>query len=233
MPASSPAAPGNRTAPDDPRPAHPDQQRPAPAAEALTRHGVTVVTATIVLMTFAFSLGNVTRLCLDLGITAWIAWLVGPAVDLSVVGLLAGMRYLSLHGYTHEQLKGLQRMLRFCGLLTLAPNTAEAASHHQYGTALVDAVGPALLIGWWPARGCSARSTPSALLPATQASSRGTRLSISSPRSLRRHARLSYRPHCWPGQENWIPSTVRRPAGRSPATTSAPICGLAATAQAL
>ena len=45
-------------------------------------------------MTFAFSLGNVTRLCLDLGITGWIAWLVAPAVDLSVVGLLTGMRFL-------------------------------------------------------------------------------------------------------------------------------------------
>ncbi len=36
-------------------------------------------------------------MCLDLGVKAWIAWLVGPAVDLSVVGLLAGMRFLSLH----------------------------------------------------------------------------------------------------------------------------------------
>ena len=99
-------------------------------------------------MTFAFSLGNVTRLCLDLGITAWIAWLVGPAVDLSVIGLLAGMRFLSLHGYTDDQLAGLQRMLRFCGLLTLALNTAGALGHRQFGTALVDAVGPALLIGW-------------------------------------------------------------------------------------
>ena len=99
-------------------------------------------------MTFAFSLGNVTRLCLDLGITAWIAWLVGPAVDLSVVGLLTGMRFLSLHGYTDAQLARLQRMLRFCGLLTLALNTAGALGHRQYGTALVDAVGPALLIGW-------------------------------------------------------------------------------------
>jgi hypothetical protein len=39
-------------------------------------------------------------------------------------------------------------MLRFCGLLTLALNTAGAVGHRQYGTALVDAVGPALLIGW-------------------------------------------------------------------------------------
>ena len=99
-------------------------------------------------MTFAFSLGNVTRLCLDLGITAWIAWLVGPAVDLSVIGLLTGMRFLSLHGYTDAQLAKLRRMLRFCGLLTLALNTAGALGHRQFGTALVDAVGPALLIGW-------------------------------------------------------------------------------------
>ena len=44
------------------------------------------------------------KLCLDLGITAWIAWLVAPAVDLSVIGLLTGMRFLSLHGYTDDQL---------------------------------------------------------------------------------------------------------------------------------
>ena len=58
------------------------------------------------------------------------------------------MRFLSLHGYTHDQLARLRRMLRFCGLLTLALNTAGAIGHRQYGTALVDAVGPALLIGW-------------------------------------------------------------------------------------
>jgi hypothetical protein len=99
-------------------------------------------------MTFAFSLGNVTQLCLDLGITAWIAWLVGPAVDLSVVGLLAGMRFLSLHGYDDQQLTKPRRLLRLCGVLTLALNTAGALGHQQYGTALVDAVGPVLLIGW-------------------------------------------------------------------------------------
>jgi hypothetical protein len=129
-------------------PAVPVQPGIPQPGEALTRRAVTAVTAAIVVMTFAFSLGNVTRLCMDLGITAWIAWLVGPAVDLSVVGLLTGMRYLSLHGYTDAQLAKLHRMLRFCGLLTLALNTAGALGHRQYGTALVDAVGPALLIGW-------------------------------------------------------------------------------------
>lgn len=116
--------------------------------EALTRRAVTLITASIVVLTFGFSLGNVTRLCLDLGITAWIAWLVGPAVDLSVVGLLTGMRFLSLHGYSDTQLVKLQRMLRFCGILTLALNTSGALGHKMFGTALVDAVGPALLIGW-------------------------------------------------------------------------------------
>jgi hypothetical protein len=118
------------------------------SGEALTRRAVTAVTIAIMVITFAFSLGNVTRLCLDLGITVWIAWLVGPAVDLSVIGLLAGMRFLSLHGYKDDELVGLRRMLRFCGLLTVALNTAGAIAHRQYGTALVDAVGPALLIGW-------------------------------------------------------------------------------------
>jgi hypothetical protein len=74
------------------------QDRPGLPGEALTRRAVTVITAAIVVITFAFSLGNVTHLCLDLGITAWIAWLVAPAVDLSVIGLLTGMRFLSLDG---------------------------------------------------------------------------------------------------------------------------------------
>jgi hypothetical protein len=91
---------------------------------------------------------NVTRLCLDLGVTAWIAWLIGPSVHLSVIGLLTGIRFLSLHGYTEEQLAKLNRFLRFCGLLTLALNIAGALWHGQYGTAAVDAIGPVLLIGW-------------------------------------------------------------------------------------
>jgi hypothetical protein len=113
----------------------------------LTRRAITVITAAIVVMSFVFSLGNVTRLCLDLGITAWIAWLVAPAVDLSVVGLLTGIRFLSLHGYTDGQLARPRYLLRFCGLLTLALNTASALGHRQFGTALVDGVGPGLLIG--------------------------------------------------------------------------------------
>jgi hypothetical protein len=116
--------------------------------EALTKWAVTVIAGSVAAMTFAFSLGNVTMLCLTLGITAPLAWLVGAAVDLSVVGLLTGLRFLALHGYTDEQLRKPRRMVLFCGLLTLALNTSGAVSRLEFGTALVDAVGPALLIGW-------------------------------------------------------------------------------------
>ena len=112
-------------------PVTPPEGGPALPGEALTRRAVIVATASIVAMTFAFSLGNVTRLCLNLGITAWIAWLVAPAVDLSVIGLLTGMRFLSLHGYTDTQLARLQRMLRFCGLLT---RTRELNAAHRAAT---------------------------------------------------------------------------------------------------
>jgi len=131
-----------------PIPAASAPARLALPGEALTRRAVTITTIAIVVMAFAFSLGNVTRLCLDLGITAWIAWLVAPAVDLSVAGLLTGIRFLSLHGYTDDQLRKPRHLLRFCGILTLALNTSGALGHRMAGTALVDAVGPALLIAW-------------------------------------------------------------------------------------
>jgi hypothetical protein len=125
----------------------PQRTRPHVPGEALTRRAVTAVTALVTAMTFTFSLGNVTMLGLRLGISSWIAWLIPAAVDLSVVGLLAGIRFLSLHGYTDAQLRKPRLMLLLCGFLTLALNTAGAVSRHQPGTALVDAVGPALLIG--------------------------------------------------------------------------------------
>ncbi|MGB6577156.1 MAG: hypothetical protein WBF34_04475 [Streptosporangiaceae bacterium] len=124
----------------------PDQRRRALPGEELTRRAITVITAAIVAMALAFSVVNVTRLCLDLGVIAWIAWLIGPSVDLSVIGLLTGIRFLSLHSYTEERLAKLNRFLRLCGLLTLALNTAGALWHLQFGTAAVDAIGPVLLI---------------------------------------------------------------------------------------
>jgi hypothetical protein len=150
----------------------PPTSRQAVAGEDLTRRAVTAITVAIVAMALAFSVVNVTRLCLDLGVTAWIAWLIGPSVDLSVIGLLTGIRFLSLRNYTEAQLAKLHRFLRFCGLLTLALNTAGALWRLQYGTALVDAIGPVLLIGWseigpWLLREINAVCSLTAPEPAT------------------------------------------------------------------
>lgn len=122
--------------------------RPSEPGEILTRRAVTVITAAIAVMAFVFSLGNVTSLALYLKIPAALAWLIGPMVDLSVIGLLVGVRYLSLRGWTDAELLRPRCLLVFSGLLTLALNTAKSLAYHQYGTALVDAVAPALLLGW-------------------------------------------------------------------------------------
>jgi hypothetical protein len=78
----------------------------------------------------------VRRIALPACLPAWLAgWLVGQAIDLSVVGLLTDMRFLSLHGCTYAQMVRLQRMPRFCGLLTL--NTAGALEFDVAAQALL------------------------------------------------------------------------------------------------
>jgi hypothetical protein len=114
----------------------------------LTRAAITAITLTIPGLCFCFCFGNAHRLCAALGIEGWIAWLIGPSVDLSVIGLLLGVRYLASLGYSDEQLSKPRRLLNLCGLLTLALNTAEAVTRGQYGTAAVEAIGPILLICW-------------------------------------------------------------------------------------
>ncbi len=120
----------------------------APPGAGPTRAAITAITLLISGMCFAFCFGNAHRLCVSLGIEGWIAWLIGPSVDLSVIGLLLGVRHLASLGYDDEQLTKPRRLLTFCGLLTLALNTADAVTHGQYGTAAVEAIGPILLICW-------------------------------------------------------------------------------------
>ena len=120
----------------------------APPGAGPTRAAITTITLLISGMCFAFCFGNAHRLCVSLGIEGWIAWLIGPSVDLSVIGLLLGVRHLSSLGYRDAQLTKPRRLLTFCGLLTLALNTADAVTHGQYGTAAVEAIGPILLICW-------------------------------------------------------------------------------------
>ncbi|WP_427920866.1 DUF2637 domain-containing protein [Streptomyces sp. cg40] len=114
----------------------------------ITQRTVTVVMGIIALLAFVFSFGNVWALALRLGVPAPIAPLIAPMVDLSVVGLLVALRYLSLRGVPPEQMKAATRLMHVSGLLTLALNIAEPITAAHYGRAAVDAVAPLLLLGW-------------------------------------------------------------------------------------
>jgi hypothetical protein len=121
--------------------------RPA-ADQAVIVKAATVIMGTVVGLTFTFGFGNVLTLALRLGIPVWVAPLVAPAVDLSILGLLVGTRHLALHGATAAELRPARRLLIFVSLTTLALNIADPLITGDYGKAAFDAVGPLLLIGW-------------------------------------------------------------------------------------
>ncbi|MFD7165035.1 DUF2637 domain-containing protein [Streptomyces violascens] len=116
--------------------------------DRITQRTVTVVMGVIAALAFVFSFGNVWALALRLGVPAPVAPLIAPMVDLSVVGLLVALRYLSLHGVPASELKAATRLMHLSGLLTLALNIAEPLVARHYGRAAVDAVAPLLLLGW-------------------------------------------------------------------------------------
>ncbi|MET9083782.1 DUF2637 domain-containing protein [Streptomyces sp. NPDC004237] len=116
--------------------------------DRITQRTITAVMIVIAALAFVFSFGNVWSLALRLGIPAPIAPLIAPMVDLSVVGLLVALRYLSLRGLHAEQMTAATRLMHFSGMLTLALNVAEPIAAGHYGRAAVDAVAPLLLLGW-------------------------------------------------------------------------------------
>ncbi|MFF8028273.1 DUF2637 domain-containing protein [Streptomyces sp. NPDC007896] len=116
--------------------------------DQITQRTITAVMIVIAALAFVFSFGNVWSLSLRLGVPGPIAPLIAPMVDLSVVGLLVALRYLSLRGLPAEQITAATRLMHFSGLLTLALNVAEPIVAGHYGRAAVDAVAPLLLLGW-------------------------------------------------------------------------------------
>jgi hypothetical protein len=102
----------------------------------------------VVSLTFLFGLGNVWLLALRLGVPGYVAPLVAPAVDLSVLGLLVAIRELTVRGAPVREVRAARRLLLFASLVTLALNVAEPALAGNPGKAVFDAVGPLLLIGW-------------------------------------------------------------------------------------
>ncbi|MCW8383324.1 DUF2637 domain-containing protein [Streptomyces justiciae] len=118
------------------------------AEDRITQRTITAVMIVIAALAFVFSFGNVWSLALRLGVPRPIAPLIAPMVDLSVVGLLVALRYLSLRGLPAEQMTSATRLMHFSGLLTLGLNVAEPIVAGHYGRAAVDAVAPLLLLGW-------------------------------------------------------------------------------------
>jgi hypothetical protein len=117
------------------------------SAAVVVRRAVTVVVLVTAGLTFAFGFGNGWAVGLQLGVSRWIAPLVAPAVDLSVVGLLVAVHVLRGQSI-HERLLGPRLLLGFAGLVTLALNIAQPILSGEYGRACFDAVAPLLLIGW-------------------------------------------------------------------------------------
>ncbi|MEV6907045.1 hypothetical protein [Amycolatopsis sp. NPDC051071] len=109
---------------------------------------ITVMVGIIVGLTFMFGFGNILTLGLRLGVPGWVAPLVAPAVDLSVLALLITIRQLSLRGVSAEVIRPARRLLLASSIATLALNVAEPLVVGEIGRALFDAVGPLLLIGW-------------------------------------------------------------------------------------
>ena len=137
--------PKNTDAPTGKRTRH--EKKPDRVEQVI--YGVVLFVATAVpLLTFAFSFGNVGLHGVSLGVDYRIAYLTGPAVDLSVTGLIAAASYLSHCGRTERELWPLHLMSALCATAMLYLNCGQAVYEHQWRLAVFDAVGPMLLAGW-------------------------------------------------------------------------------------
>ncbi|WP_370934537.1 hypothetical protein [Amycolatopsis sp. cg13] len=108
---------------------------------------VTVTMGLVIGLTFLFGFGNVLNLALKLQVPAFVAPLVAPAVDLTVLGMLVGTRQLALSGASEEVLRPPRRLLLAASVVTLLLNVADPVFAGQWGKAAFDSVGPLLLIG--------------------------------------------------------------------------------------
>lgn len=77
---------------------------------------------------------------LRLGVPIWVAPLVAPAVDLSILGLLLGIRHIALAGALTAVLRPARRLLMFASAVTLALNTVDPVVAGEYGKAAFDTV---------------------------------------------------------------------------------------------
>jgi hypothetical protein len=131
---------------------HPSQASPGHGGEQdgerLVRRFVTVLAVTVGGLCFLFSLGNVYQLAVDLELWVWIRPLVAPAVDLSLVALVVGIRFLARRGVSGKDLRRPRLFMLAVGLAAWALNTAHAVAERDWGKAAFDSLAPGLLIGW-------------------------------------------------------------------------------------
>jgi hypothetical protein len=113
----------------------------------LVQRTVTAVVCVISGLAFTTSFGNGWKLAVQLGVPHWIAPLITPAVDLSVVALIVSIQYIRAQGMT-VRLLSARLLLLFCGVTTLVINVGLAVAERRYGRAAFDAIAPLLLIFW-------------------------------------------------------------------------------------
>ncbi len=115
--------------------------------ETTTRRVVTASVLLVLASAFGFSFGNVHALCAQLGVPDPWAWLVAPTVDVAVIGLLVGVRYLALHGRGRAELRPARRLLAASGVATWGLNAGHAIVVEQSpGLAVVDSIVPLLMM---------------------------------------------------------------------------------------
>jgi hypothetical protein len=131
-------------------PARPDPLGPGSEqdGERAVRRFVTVLAVVVGGLCFLFSLGNVYQLAVDLELWVWIRPLVAPAVDLSLVALVVGIRFLARRGVSGRELRRPRLFMLGVGLAAWALNTAGAVAERDWGKAAFDSLAPGLLIGW-------------------------------------------------------------------------------------
>ena len=119
------------------------------SGERFARRVVSGCAVLVVAACFGFSFGNVLALGRYLAVPEWVAWLIAPAVDLTVVGLIVGVRHLSLRGVEGRRLRPARLLLVAAGLATWVLNTAHALFVRRHlGVVAYDSLAPLLLISW-------------------------------------------------------------------------------------
>lgn len=158
--------------------------------ERITVGIVLFVLAVVPLLTFLFSFGNVGNLGVGLHVDWRIAYLTGPAVDLTATGMIVAATWLSHKGRTEKELWPIHVLSVICALMMFGLNCGPAIYVRRYQLAAFDAVGPFLLmamglVGPWLLRQITdARTVAGADGSSQKTSSRKTVTAAATPPAI-------------------------------------------------